>query len=104
MIQNIYSVFDSKASAYLPPFYLPTEGMAVRVFSDCVNSDDHQFGRHPADFTLFYLGTWDDGNAIFECEKRALFNGLEVLDNGRYDGEEDKQNGKERTPSLGDET
>lgn len=48
-----FSVYDIKAAAYLPPFFLPTVGMATRTFSDCANSHDHQFGRNPADYILF---------------------------------------------------
>lgn len=81
MKHNVFAVFDNKAEAYLTPFFLPTVGMAVRVFSDCVNSDSHQFGSHPEDYTLFRLGVWDDVTCTFEKleAKQALHNGLEVL-------------------------
>lgn len=81
MKHNVFAVYDTKANAYLPPFYLPTVGMAVRVFSDCVNSDSHQFGQHPEDYTLFHLGIWDDATSHFEKldSKRALHNGLELV-------------------------
>lgn len=68
MIYLVYSVYDDKAKAYLPPFFLPTEGMAKRTFADAVNDHNHQFGRHPEDYTLFYLGKFDDSNAEFSTE------------------------------------
>jgi len=65
MIQLVFSIYDSKAKAFLPPFFMPRAEMAQRAFSECANSDDHQFGKHPADYTLFHLGNWDDDTGVF---------------------------------------
>ncbi len=83
MKHKVFSIFDVKASAYLPPFFMPEQAMAVRVFSDCVNSDDHQFGKHPGDYTLFEMGVWDDVNCSLKCPEGAakVVNGLEVVSN-----------------------
>lgn len=77
-MNQIYTVYDEKAEAFLPPFFVPNRGIAIRAFSDCVNSKDHQFGKHPADYTLFYLGDWDDNTAEFDLTARkSLGNGVE---------------------------
>ena len=60
MKQQIFTVFDQKAEAYLPPFFLPAVGMAKRTFADCVRDKDHQFGMHPEDYTLIHLGEFED--------------------------------------------
>ncbi len=74
----IFTVYDEKAKAFLTPFFLPEKGMAVRVFSDCVNSDDHQFGKHPHDYTLFCIGEWLDHDGVIVAEqKAAIGNGVE---------------------------
>lgn len=83
MIHSVFSVHDAKADAFLPPFILPKTEMAQRVFSDCVNSPDHQFGKHPEDYTLFHLGTFDDENGLHTPHrntKQSLGNGVEYLD------------------------
>lgn len=78
MIQQMYTVFDEKASAFLPPFCVPTHGIALRAFKDCVNSPDHQFGKHPADYTLFYCGDFDDNTGHFNLnDRKSLGNGVE---------------------------
>ncbi|MDB4312225.1 hypothetical protein N9937_02220 [bacterium] len=80
MIHKIFTVFDVKARAYLPPFFLPEQGMAIRVFSDCINAKDHQFNKHPEDYTLFTLGTFDDSLAeISEIPAQSIHNGIELL-------------------------
>lgn len=78
MIHKQFSIYDSGAQAYLPPFILPRDEMAQRTFGDCCNSKEHQFGAHPEDYTLFRLGTWDDETAIFTPEP----NGPQTLGNG----------------------
>lgn len=64
----MFSVFDQKAMAFLPPWIMPREEQALRTFSDCCNSNEHQFGVHPEDYTLFRLGMWDDDDAKFTGE------------------------------------
>lgn len=83
MIINVFTVHDSKAQAYLPPFNLPTKEMAVRTFSDTVNDSKHPFGKHPADYTLFHIGTFDDDTGLItnnqDNGKECLGNGVDVL-------------------------
>lgn len=77
MMQQIFTVYDDKAKAYLPPFFMPEQTAAKRVFGDCVNSKDHQFARHPADYTLFCLGYYDDSTG-----KLSELDAAENLGNG----------------------
>jgi len=80
MIQQLFCVYDEKAEAYLPPFFVPTKGIATRAFSDCINSKDHQFGKHPADYSLFFLGEWTDHDAKFHLnDRKMVYNGVELL-------------------------
>lgn len=60
MKKLIFTVYDEKSEAYLQPFFLDTIGQAQRAVTDCVNDSNHQFGRHPSDYTLFQLGEYDD--------------------------------------------
>ena len=79
MIHSLFTIYDSKAAAYLPIFQLPVEAMAQRTFSDCVNSDKHQFSKHPHDYTLFVVGTIDDATAEIILNRQSLGNGVEFL-------------------------
>lgn len=63
MIHKIFAIHDEKAGCYLPPFVLHAIGMATRAFSDACNDLNHQFGQHPADYTLFQIGDYDDEHA-----------------------------------------
>lgn len=65
---EMYSIYDSKVGAYLPPFFVPSRGAAVRAVQQAVNTDDHPFHHFPADYTLFFLGTWDDAQSFFDVQ------------------------------------
>jgi hypothetical protein len=79
MLQNIYTIHDSKADAYLPPFFLHSDGMATRSFQDCITDKEHNFGKHPQDYTLFKIGTFNDKTSEIEYLSpiKNLGNGVE---------------------------
>ena len=81
MISRIFVVYDSKAEAYLQPHFAPTVGLAMRSWEVAVNSSDTQFGKFPADFTLFEIGTYDDltGTLVMHQSKVNLGLALDVL-------------------------
>lgn len=60
MKMMIFSVFDSKATAYLQPFFSPTIGSAERSFEDAARDSGHQFCKHAADYTLFKIGEFNE--------------------------------------------
>lgn len=57
---NIYAIYDVKISAYSQPYYSHTNGSALRAFADHVNDPQSQPNKHPEDYQLFHLGTFDD--------------------------------------------
>lgn len=67
MLLNAYSVYDTKALNYSPPFYAPTNGAATRMIADAAADPNNNLGRHPADFVLFRVGTFDDQVGLLEA-------------------------------------
>lgn len=65
MIHKMFAVYDSKAEAFLPPFFLPNIAMAQRTFMQCANDPQHQFCVSAGDFTLFHLGEVELNSANF---------------------------------------
>ena len=77
---NVYVVHDQKAEAYMSPFFMGTDAVAIRGFTDAVNNPDTPFGKHPSDYTLFCIGEYSEQNGAIEpCDKRAIGNGVEFL-------------------------
>lgn len=60
---KIFTVYDSKSEAYLQPFFMQSKGAAVRAFSDLANDKAHTFGKHPEDYVLFEIGSYDEFTA-----------------------------------------
>lgn len=80
MTQHLFTVYDSKAEAYLQPFAANTYGIAERMFSDMVNQQGHQFNRHPQDYSLYAIGTFETTSAQLSSKEHVhLANGLTVL-------------------------
>lgn len=78
MISKVFTVYDSKTEAYLSPFFMPAKGAAIRAFSDLVNDSNHQFGKHPSDYILFELGSYDDSSASFDLYSAPVSLGVGV--------------------------
>lgn len=72
MEQQIYSVYDSKAAAYLQPFYLPRHELAERAFAHAACTEGHAFNNFAGDYTLFWIGTWDEENGILTNAEAKL--------------------------------
>lgn len=101
MPQLLFTVHDVKAGTYLPPFFVPARGLATRAFTDCINSKEHQFGKHPHDYTLFYLGEFDEETAEFALvPPQSMGNGVEFIET-QPSPSEIKRNGAHQ-PAISD--
>ena len=65
MTKKMYSIFDSKAQVYNPPFFNLTHGEAERNFSQLVSDPKSTLFLYPKDFDLYYLGEYDDNTGKF---------------------------------------
>jgi len=63
---KMFSVFDSKVGAFMNPFFVRSTAEAIRVFSDAVSNPQQGFCKHPEDYTLFEIGSWDDQTAAID--------------------------------------
>lgn len=61
----VFTVYDSAAEVFMHPFYMQSRATAIRAFRDTIERPDHQFAKHPADFTLMEIGTYDDSTGLF---------------------------------------
>lgn len=66
MLLRIYSVYDNKALQYHTPFFTHTDGSALRSFAELFNDANTTVGRHPGDYSLWFLGVYDDSNGTIE--------------------------------------
>lgn len=82
MKQVVVAVFDRAAQLFGRPFFVVAPGQAIRSFTDEVNRKDQErgeFSRHPDDFDLWQLGTYDDAEGKFDSVQSMLVRGKDVL-------------------------
>lgn len=84
MDKQIFSVFDSKVGYYLKPFDMRSKGEALRAFVDLVNDKNTAVGKHPEDYVLFHLGSFNelDGKFVNLNCPVSLGVGTEFIKNG----------------------
>jgi hypothetical protein len=72
MIMTMCAVRDSASGCFMRPFFVTSEGQAMRTFQDEVNrsAEENTMFHHPDDFELFVIGTYDDLSASFELLPR----------------------------------
>jgi len=81
---KVYSVYDAKAEAYLPPMFFVSRGVAIRTFGAAASDEKHDFNRFASDYTLFELGDFDEFTGKFTLHSApvALGNALELRSSG----------------------
>lgn len=75
---KVYSIYDAAVSAYMQPFCAQSKGQAVRMFSDSVNDSSTMFFKHPDDYTLFELGSWNDESASYQLHAAPVSVGVAI--------------------------
>lgn len=65
MLLRGYTIYDNKALQYHSPWFAASDGAAVRSFQDLVNDANTSISRHPGDYSLFFVGTYDDNKGLF---------------------------------------
>ncbi len=78
MLKKIFTCFDQKAKLYTRPFVYVQTPEALRSFSDCANDPTHDIGRHPSDYTLMEVGTFDESTGVVTSTSPAISHGTAV--------------------------
>jgi len=66
MIYKVFAVLDIKAGYFSRPWYFPSTGEALRTFQDLASDMSTLVGKHPGDFSLYMIGTWNDASGQFD--------------------------------------
>lgn len=61
---KVFSIYDSKAEAYMAPFFANTIGIALRNFELSATEGSHPFHQFPGDFTLFQIAEFDEQSGV----------------------------------------
>lgn len=77
---NVYTIYDMASAAYMRPFFMQSDGQALRSFTDIATDATHEIGKHPEDYTLFRIGIYDDAKGqLIPENNESLATALEVV-------------------------
>jgi hypothetical protein len=60
MIVKLFAVLDTASGVYDGPVPAQTETLANRNFQDMIQNPKSPMNKHPEDFSLWLVGTWND--------------------------------------------
>lgn len=63
----VCSVFDSCAQVFGTPMFFRSKGEALRSWDEECNRAESVVAKHPEDFSLMEIGTYDDSTGMFEA-------------------------------------
>lgn len=88
MIREICAVRDRAVDAFGQPIFVVAIGEAVRSFTDEVNNAQSPFNRHPGDYDLYHIGSFDDasGSVLPLDRPRMVAVGKDVVKPPFYEG------------------
>lgn len=66
MVYGVFSVYDDKASVYLPPFVAKTVGEADRLFDSVIKAGESTISAYPSDHSLYQVGSYNDESGLLE--------------------------------------
>ena len=86
MIVHLFAVLDSATGVYDGPVPALSDIAAMRNFGDMARNPESAVGKHPSDFSLWNVGTWNDATGEIVCEsKKCLAYAVDLI--GPNDGE-----------------
>lgn len=83
-----FCLLDTKVQAFHAPFFMAHVGHAIRACSELAQDMSTTVGRHPADFMLFEVGTFDDQTGSLSASATPINHGpvLAFIPNQRHQG------------------
>lgn len=69
MIVQAFAFFDRKGAFFSTPFFFPATPMAIRAANDLALDPGTAMGRHPSDYDLYRLGSYDDSSGAFSTDR-----------------------------------
>lgn len=65
--QVVVSIYDKISGVFGLPMFSQNVDSAKRLFGDIVQGGDNLIVRHPEDYQLFYLGTFNDKSGLLSA-------------------------------------
>lgn len=73
MQHQIYAIKDKAANAYLQPIFSVNENTVIRSLKASLTDPNHNFRMHASDYSLYYLGLFDDSTGVLVPLQEPVF-------------------------------
>lgn len=73
MSKLMLAVRDEKVNSFGTPFCTTTKGEGIRMVMDASNDPNTLLNRHPQDFSLYKVGTFDEISGEIIPENQPMF-------------------------------
>ena len=71
-MKSVFCLYDDKARHFGSPIVDVSMGALIRGLNDLVAAGDSVVAKHPGDFVVYDMGSFDDLNGVFELRTPAL--------------------------------
>lgn len=75
---NLYAIKDQALGAFTNLMVFPSDGVAIRSFTNEVNRRDSEIAAHPQDYDLYRIGYMDDRTGQLEGNESLLVRAVQV--------------------------
>lgn len=69
---RLFTVKDQVSNTYIKPFALPTKRDAIDGFRRVVNEEESPYNKHPQDYFLYELGSFDERTGKIEILPESI--------------------------------
>ena len=81
----VVAVRDVQSNGFIKPQYFVTLEASMRAFEVAVTGGDPSMSEFPDDYSLYYLGTYDDETGMHESDgpPKRVYTGFEALSSAK---------------------
>ena len=76
---NMYAVADKVAEIFMPAFSCENHAKAIQGFADAANDPKGVIIKHPSEYDLYFLGTYNQRSGFTTNNIQYLANAKELL-------------------------
>ena len=85
---SLYAVFDRCSGVYDGPIPGRADAETIRNFKFMCENPESKMSQSPEDYTLFKVGTWNDGTGeVEDVVPEKLINGAEAVSGNANNGD-----------------
>lgn len=80
-MMKVFATFDNKAASFGKPMFLPTEGLAKRMFVEACLDPKGDLNKYPEDYSMYEIGAYDPNTGeLVGCTPKPLMTAVAAIE------------------------